>query len=280
MRRYLMTLTAGLALTGLAALALPQASATLTLKSGDTVRGEVVDLGAAGFTVLTSGRERVIPMSDVAVIDFGTAKPLAPADLARLWSPGQHLVILRNGASVKGELYDIGGTHPLRVTIKTGDTERDLSSDEIAQIYLAKPAAPAPPSQPQSSAPTGRTVFVSATQAWTATGVTVRAGQTVRFHATGQILLNRSLTATPAGSTSNQRDSRAPLPRSRLGALVGRIGAGGVFQRSTGAFLIGDQSSVAMPASGQLYLGINESVLTDNRGAFTVVVDAGGPPNR
>jgi PA-IL-like protein len=281
MRRHLMALTSGLALAGLVALASPQAPTTLTLKSGDTIRCELVDLGGPGFTVLVNGRERIIPMSDVAIIDFGPKSPLKAADITRLWSPGEHLVVLRNGATVKGELYDIGGRHPLRITMKIGRNERDLSSDDITQIYLAKPSTGVFAPRPPQPLPTpGRRVQVPARDAWTATGVIVRAGQTVRFQATGQVTLNREgyLTAAPVGSSSAQRDSKAPLPRARLGALVGRIGPQRPFAGNTGVFLIGDQNRVVMPAAGELYLGVNDSVLTDNSGAFTVIVNAGGPP--
>ena len=47
-----------------------QDSATLTLRSGEKVSGQLVDLGGVGYTVRVNGNERQIPQNDVAVIDF------------------------------------------------------------------------------------------------------------------------------------------------------------------------------------------------------------------
>ena len=53
------------------AIARAQESATITLRSGDKVSGELMDMSGVGFTVKVNGTERQIPTNDVAVIDFG-----------------------------------------------------------------------------------------------------------------------------------------------------------------------------------------------------------------
>jgi hypothetical protein len=59
-----------------------------------------------------------------------------------------------------------------------------------------------------------------------------------------------------------------------VGALIGRIDTSGrPGQRNSGAFLIGDQQNVTMPADGELQLGINDGSVYDNSGAFSVRVD-------
>jgi len=55
------------------------------------------------------------------------------------------------------------------------------------------------------------------------------------------------------------------LPAALAGALIGRIDNGQPFG-------IGDQTSVRMPASGILYLGVNDDNVSDNSGQFQVVV--------
>jgi hypothetical protein len=55
------------------------------------------------------------------------------------------------------------------------------------------------------------------------------------------------------------------MPQAFSGALIGRIGNGRPFG-------IGTQTQIEMPESGQLFFGINDSVLTDNDGAFQVEV--------
>ena len=49
------------------------------------------------------------------------------------------------------------------------------------------------------------------------------------------------------------------------GALIGRINSGA-------PFAIGNQETVRMPASGTLYLGINDDNVSDNSGHFQVVI--------
>ena len=65
---------------------------------------------------------------------------MSDADWARL-SDGQQLLWLRNGDTVNGQLYDIGGTSPLRITFRTSSGEREFSSNEIGRIVLARPTA-------------------------------------------------------------------------------------------------------------------------------------------
>ncbi len=55
----------------LSSLAVAQENATLTLRSGEKITGQLEDLGGVGFTVRVNGAQRQIPTNDVAVIDFG-----------------------------------------------------------------------------------------------------------------------------------------------------------------------------------------------------------------
>ncbi|MEO8520663.1 MAG: hypothetical protein ABI603_04825, partial [Acidobacteriota bacterium] len=59
------------------------------------------------------------------------------------------------------------------------------------------------------------------------------------------------------------RSTAGPLPNALAGALVGRIDNGQ-------AFGIGNLTTVSMPASGQLFLGVNDDKLDDNQGEFRV----------
>ena len=49
------------------------------------------------------------------------------------------------------------------------------------------------------------------------------------------------------------------------GALIGRIGNGA-------PFAIGNQTSIVAPASGVLFLGVNDDGFADNQGNFQVIV--------
>src|SRR5829696_8118934 len=107
-----------------------QENATLTLRSGERVAGQLVDLGGSGFTVRVSGQDRQIPTNDVSVVDF-TGGTVSNEDWAKV-TGGTHVAVLRNGDTVSGTFYDIGGTSPLKLTFKTSNGERELSSSEVA----------------------------------------------------------------------------------------------------------------------------------------------------
>jgi hypothetical protein len=282
MRRFLMTIVL---LLSLGALLPAQPSVTLILRSGETLNAQLVDLGGVGFTVRVNGSERRIPKGDVAVIDFGGGAAAQPGEVDNLG--GRHLLQLRDGSVVRGELDDIGGIQPLRLTFRGDGGNRDYSSNDVRRIYLAKPpppAAPVPPSAPAPPAPTapfagGQAFRVSANQRWTTTNITVRRGQSVQFSATGEVeLAVGGAVRSGPGGTSN-RDSGAPLPGTPTGTLIGRVDPGR--QRiAANPFVIGAGGSVVMPNDGVLTLGVNDGELSDNRGAFEVQVAVAGATRR
>lgn len=253
-----------------------QDSATLTLRSGEKLSGQLVDLGGVGYTIRVNGSERQIPQNDVAVVDF-SGEPMTLADWARY--AGSPIVVLRNGQTVNGSLYDIGGTSPLRLTIRTNEGDREFSSREVTRIIMAKPEiavpTPAPPSPtpptPPDFVPTppvpGATT-VSARMQWTSTGLSVRKGQRLTFATTGEIQLSDDPNdlANADGSKNARYAPNAPMRNVLAGALIGRIGASGK------PFAIGNQKMIVAPDTGLLLLGVNDDTLNDNRGNFQVVV--------
>jgi hypothetical protein len=248
------------------AIAQAQEGATLTLRSGDKVSGELMDMGGVGFTVKVNGTERQIPTNDVAVIDLGGSS-MSDADWAKV-TGDRPTVILRSGEVINGRLVDIGGSSPLRMTIKGRDGDRDVSSSEVAHVILARPSnAPGQSSSNANLAPaTGAGLVVSPKQPWTATGITVKKDQTLSFNASGEVQLSGDANdvATPFGSKSGRKAANAPLPNALAGALIGRIGVNGQ------PFAIGSGVTIKMPADGQLFLGVNDDGFDDNRGEFRV----------
>jgi hypothetical protein len=250
-----------------------QESATLTLRSGEKVSGQLVDLGGVGYTIRVSGTDRQIPQNDVAVIDF-TGGTMSDADWAKFTGTSQ--VVLRNGQTIDGQLYDIGGTSPLRLTIKTGGGDREMASSEVARIVIARPdnvttgttGTTATPAGVTPTAPVAGAVSIPGNQPWTNTGRTVRKGQTITFAATGEVQLSTSAddVATPAGAKSGRLATNAPIPSVFAGALIGRIGPNGA------PFAIGNRTSIVAPASGILFLGINDDGFGDNLGNYQVVI--------
>jgi hypothetical protein len=258
-------------------------SATVVLRSGERIAGELVDMGASGFSVRVSGNVRRIPTGEVAVIDFGGGTNFPSTETSRL-TGGQHLIVLSSGQSVTGRLTDIGGDRPLRITIDTASGKQNYSSNEVRRIYLASPPPPttrggvaaAPPAAaPAPLPPTGGQMRVPANLRWVDTGLTVRRGESVTFNATGRVKLsaNANDTAGPAGAESGRRPS-GPMAGVLAGALIGRIGP-------VSMFAIGNQTTpLPMPADGRLFLGVNDDDVNDNTGEFVVDVRPANPNER
>lgn len=268
------TILATLAACALAVGIQAQENATIVLRSGEKISGQLVDMGGAGFAVRVNGQDRNIGKNDVAVIDFGGSGDVSDADWAKV-NNGEG-ILLRNGQAISGQLYDIGGTSPLRVTVRTSSGERNVNSSEISRIVLSRPgggAAATSGSANTAGAPDGQGIAVPANQAWTATGITVRQGEVLTFNTTGEARLSNDPAdiAGSAGSKSQRKaPANAPIPGALAGALVGRVGSNGEI------IAIGDQTRVTMPAAGQLFLGINDDHVTDNSGGFRVNVQRQG----
>jgi len=114
-----------------------------------------------------------------------------------------------------------------------------------------------------------RAVLVNADRQWTDTGITVRAGDVIRFDPTGTIQWGPNRQDGPGGEANSPYNRNRPMANQPGGALIGRIGTG------TGdMFYIGaDRGTFRARTSGRLYLGVNDDYLQDNSGAFRVLVD-------
>jgi hypothetical protein len=251
-----------------------QEAATLTLRNGERISAQLIDLGGVGFTVRVNGAERTIPANDVALIDF-TGGTMSVDDWNKV-SGGQHVLWLRNGEVITGTFYDVGGTAPLRISFKTSAGDRDFSSSEVARIAMSRTDAAVSGTTGSTTARTpasGGGVVVSGKQAWTATGITVRRGENVTFTSNGEIQLSGDSNdiAAPPGSKSGRYASNSPLPRVFAGALIGKVGVNG-----TPFPIGGTQSTVTMPATGQLFLGVNDDGFEDNVGEFRVEIARAG----
>jgi hypothetical protein len=275
--------------------------ATLTLRNGDKLQTELVDLGGVGFTIRSGAKTETISEAEVAFIDFAGA-PVPAAEINAMQN-GNAFVALRNGDVILGRLIDIGGNDPLRLTVRTSNGNQDFSSNDVARIFLAKwngmpaPAAVTPPTPAQTGQGQGQgqgrgrgqgqnqnqaqgqgrgravgqgvEIVVVASDCWVRTGIFVDANQRVAFATTGQISLSLggNDVATAAGSTTGRYSRNAPIPNSLVGALIGRID-------NRRPFGIGNQTQgIGMPDSGELWLGINDDRCRDDRGEFRVRVD-------
>lgn len=247
--------------------ALAQEPATLVLRSGDRISGDLVDLGGIGFTIRVNGQDRQVNPAQVAVVEFTGGSP--SADVRARLAAGRPVIVLRNGQVIEGSLFDLGGTRPLRVTVDTPNGQRDYTSSDVAQIYYTLPpgsSASAAVTEPEEPV-TG--IRINGNQPWVDTGITVRRGEMVTFRGTGNINAAEGASAGVAGSP-NLDPNRMPLRGAPGGALIGRVGNGA-------PFLIGANTNpIQMPAAGRLYIGINDDFFNDNNGYFTVDVSRQG----
>lgn len=260
-----------------ASLALQAQKATVLLRNGERVNGTLEDVeNGTVFVRVSLHDQRKLSLNEVALIDFaGGASGLPETELS-VARGSEHLALLRGGESLKGQFVDVRGGEagreggPLSLVFRAEGQERTVSLDNVSRIYLGNfPAATTASNAPTSTAalPSGA-VRVPGNATWVATPLTVRRGDTVTFNTTGQVQLsdNAQDMAHAAGALSQRRAAGAPLPQHFAGALIAKVG-------NSAPFPIGDVSTpVTMPADGQLYLGINDDEVSDNRGEFIVQV--------
>ena len=119
---------------------------------------------------------------------------------------------------------------------------------------------------------------------WTDTGLDVTEGQEISFNALGEITLQKGNPMAHCGPEGyNLKSVQQPLPDRNIGALIGKIYVliSMTVDKETGEeirneifkyFFVGAENKVSMPMAGRLFLGINENVVADNEGEYTVIV--------
>ena len=248
--------------------------ATFVLRSGERVSGELSYKGGTSYTL--NGKD--YPSNDIALIEFVPGAPSA-AELNQIPTvdnnPSEHerhVFVTRDGQVIFGKIYHISADGNTITFDRREGGRQDISADNLARVYVNPAGARSVYASvlgnatPGAVATSGTTVSVPANRAWTDTGLTVNQGDKVVFQATGTITYGRSpgQTATPDGGQDHR--AQYPAPSLPVGALLGRVGNGAPFG-------IGTQTQpLPMPASGRLMLGINDNELSDNGGAYTVVV--------
>lgn len=112
-------------------------------------------------------------------------------------------------------------------------------------------------------------VIVTAANRWTSTGIYVRQGDVVRIESSGSVQLSTDAAdiSSPGGAGSGRRAPAAPMPDRPAGGLIARIG-------NSPVFFVGADPTFRANASGQLFLGVNDDYLADNRGEFHVRIEA------
>src|SRR5436190_10971496 len=217
-----------------------------------------------------AGRERY-KVEQVAAIDFTSGGQPPSNEVSQLPSDNNaNVIVLKDGYAQKGRLTGLvagnvqwqneaGVMQPYSIS----DVQRIYLNPGSARTALNNPTAGAVATTGSSSA--AGTVQVPANQACTNAGITVKKGDRVSFQTTGQISFAQGQTAGPDGN-GDVKNPNYPVPVAGVGALVGRVG-------NSAAFPIGSNTQpIMMPADGQLRLCINDDIVNDNTGSFSVAV--------
>ncbi len=187
-------------------------------------------------------------------------------------------LILRDGRRIEGQLISVQrGIIEFREERGwQGSRVIQVPRDEVDRIELEPDRSVddrRPPDRPEDRPrPSGmreKEIWVAANKDWTDTGIEIRPGQSVYFDTHGgDIQWRRGSHARAGGDDSARYDANRPIPSRPIGALIGKIGP-----RSRDYFFIGDDTGpVRMREGGRLFLGINDSNVSDNQGAFRVTL--------
>jgi hypothetical protein len=260
-----------------------QGDVTVQLRDGSKVQGRIEELTADGtlFVRVSQHDQRRIPISSVALIDrVGGASGLPDTELREATGP-QHLLLLQNGSSVKGQLVAIQGG---RGSAQQGEArnyvfrsqdgnQQEYQGTQVSRVYLGTYPVAAITGNSGASGAAGLdpgvnapgSIRVPANAGWVSTGMRVRKGETITFNTTGEVQLSTNAADRAQSAGTPRMAAGAPVPNVNIGGLIGRIGNGT-------PFAIGNQASVPMPNAGLLHLAVNDDEMSDNSGAFMVQI--------
>lgn len=268
---------------GIGAVAAAQDRATVQMRDGSKFEGRIEELTANGelFVRVSQHDQRRVRVSSVALIDkVGGANGL-PDTETREATGSQHLLLLTNGSSLKGQLVAIRGgegsaneNERRTYVFRSGDgREQSFGPEQVARVYLGtypfgatSATTPSPTLGLDPGLDSPGSVRVPARAGWVNTGLRVRRGQVVGFSTTGEVQLSDNNNDRARATGTPRTSPGALMPNVNAGALIGRVG-------NSQPFGIGDQSSVPMPFDGILFLAVNDDERSDNSGEFVVLVN-------
>ena len=131
---------------GIGAIGVAQDRATVQMRDGSKFEGRIEELTANGelFVRVSQHDQRRVPVTSVALIDkVGGASGLPDTEL-REATGSQHLLLLTNGSSVKGQLVAIRGgegsaneDQPRTYVFRSSNGgEQSFGPDQVARVYL------------------------------------------------------------------------------------------------------------------------------------------------
>ena len=120
--------------------------------------------------------------------------------------------------------------------------------------------------------PQSKEIAVPGNQTWVDSGIDVKAGDLLRYEATGTLkYADAQQPGTPEGLPRGWKDLVRTLPVNDAGrgAVIGRIGAGDAAR----PFLIGDRRESRALVNGRLFVGVNQAAGSFGEGSFQVKIE-------
>ncbi|MCU1465877.1 MAG: hypothetical protein JWM72_1805 [Actinomycetia bacterium] len=157
---------------------------------------------------------------------------------------------------------------------------RGFAAAVVAACAVGVPAAASARGEATRTAP----ITVDVTRVYTDTGLRLKADESVTIRAGGTIRFQdgKVASATPTGFPWGPRCTEIagsassvpwPAPGQRCWSLIGRIGSHAPFE-------IGAARTIRAGRGGELFLGINDNHVGDNRGAWTVTITRGAATSK
>jgi len=238
----------------------PVLADTIRLKDGTVIRGQIVSFKNEQFTVLVGSGARgrksrmTIYMEDVESIEFDASG-----------NAGNQTDDSANNNS-QPTYQPPTNTQPANNPANNQPTNNNSS-------YQPPPTNTNNNSSSSSANPSFFQINVrvrgdNASNGWTNSGLVVRRGQRLRINASGRVSLGSNRFSTPDGLPGVP--DRDKLMRNQpTGGLIAVIG-----DDNDDFIFIGRAHEFVAQRDGVLFLGVNEGNLSDNTGAFDVVIEA------
>ena len=210
------------------------------------------------------------------VSESQTAAPIiSPSGRSTITPTSVTITDTTAGATI---FYTTNGTVPTTASTKYTGAITVSSTETIEAIAVAPGyTVSAVASATYTFVPQPISIFVIPNQAWTDTGLSVTAGERLTITATGELDWNTNNTCPSDKTCTNGPDGSDPgvpcggttvtAPNLPCFSLIGRIGNNGT------PFAVGASFSLpSAPASGELYLGVNDNYFGDNTLGWTAQV--------
>jgi hypothetical protein len=233
---------------------------TIRLKDGSVIRGQIIGFRDQQFIVLvgTGSRGRrsqiTLYMEDVDSIEFDSA--------------GSAPTISNDDVSSRPNNTPTTTRPPVQ-----RPTPQQTTQPEIDDTATTSQPTNRPSSSQMVPVFNSRVRADNTANGWTNSGFVATKGQRIRITARGSITLGGGRISTPIGLTGVQ-DNGKLMPAYPTGALIAVIG-----DDNDDFISIGARREFIAQRDGVLFLGINEGNLSDNTGAYDVVIEA-EPPSR